>query len=333
MDTGANGEVIVVGGGVVGLATAVVLAERGLRVRVWTRDPVERTTSAVAGALWWPYHIEPVATARRWALRSLEVYEELAARPEETGVRLVEGAMGGTDPADVEGWAAGRLAVLRRATEREYPAGAAMWARLPLIDMAVHLPWLRQRLLRAGGTVEERTVTDLAEAEAPVVVNCAGLGARELVGDLSVRPQRGQLVVVENPGVDTWLVAATSGAELVYLFPQPGRLLLGGTAEDDAWSREPDPAVAEGIVRRCAGLRPEVAGARILEHRVGLRPVRPAVRLEREALPDGRVLVHHYGHGGAGVTVAWGCAEEAAALAASSWRPSPTGSGTGPAVW
>ncbi len=304
-----------IGGGVVGLTTAVVLAERGRRVRVWTRDPVERTTSAVAGALWWPYHIEPMAAARRWSLRSLEVYEELAGRSEEAGVRLVEGAMGGVDPAEVEDWAAGRLAVLRRATEREYPGGAAVWARLPLIDMAVHLPWLRERLRRAGGSVEERTVTDLAEAEAPVVVNCTGLGARELVGDPSVRPQRGQLVVVENPGIDTWLVADTSGAELAYLFPQPGRLLLGGTAQDDDWSGEPDPAQAEAIVRRCAALRPEVAGARILEHRVGLRPVRPAVRLERETLPDGRAVVHHYGHGGAGVTVAWGCAEEAAALA------------------
>jgi D-amino-acid oxidase len=314
VDTQGNGEVVVVGGGVIGLTTAVVLAERGRRVRVWTREPAERTTSAVAGALWWPYHIEPMASARAWALRSLEVYEELAERPEETGVRLVEGVMGETDPADVEGWTAGRLTGLRRATAREYAAGTGVWARLPLIDMAAHLPWLRERLLRAGGTIEERTVSGLAEAEAPVVVNCTGLDARDLAADASVRPQRGQLVVVENPGISTWLVSTTPDGELAYLFPQPGRLLLGGTAEDDAWSLEPDPAVAEAIVRRCAALRPEVAGARILEHRVGLRPVRDTVRLEREALPDGRLVVHHYGHGGAGVTVAWGCAEEAAGL-------------------
>lgn len=98
---------IVVGGGVIGLTTAVVLAERGLRVRVWTRDPVERTTSAVAGALWWPYHIKPKVSARAWALRSLGVYENLAERPEATGVRLVDGVMGETDLADVEGWTAG----------------------------------------------------------------------------------------------------------------------------------------------------------------------------------------------------------------------------------
>jgi D-amino-acid oxidase len=41
---------------------------------------------------------------------------------------------------------------------------------------------------------------------------------------------------------------------------------------------------------------------------VGLRPVRPSVRLEAEALGGGRRLLHNYGHGGAGVTLSWGCA-------------------------
>ncbi|MGW2826451.1 FAD-dependent oxidoreductase [Streptomyces sp. NPDC001443] len=317
MTQGSNDEVIVIGGGVIGLTTAVVLAESGRRVRVWTRDPVERTTSAVAGALWWPYHIEPVASARAWALRSLEVYEELAERPGETGVRLVDGVLGETALDEVAGWASARLPGLRASTPDEY-AGTGVRARLPLVDMAAYLPWLRGRLLRAGGSVEERTVSDLTEADAPVVVNCTGLGARDLVPDPAVRPVRGQLVVVENPGVDDWLVSTDPAGEMAYFFPQPGRLLLGGTAQDDVWSAEPDPAVAAAIVRRCAALRPEIAGARVLGHRVGLRPVRETVRLERAPLPDGRVLVHHYGHGGAGVTVAWGCAEEAAALAAAS---------------
>ncbi len=304
-----------VGGGVVGLTTAVVLAERGRRVRLWTREPVERTTSVVAGGLWWPYRIEPVELVRAWALRSLDVYEELAARPEETGVRMVEGVLGETGLDEVGAWAAARLPGLRASSAAEY-AGQGLWARLPLIDMSTHLPWLRERLVAAGGTVEARAVTHLAEADAPVVVNCTGLGARELVPDPDVRPVRGQLVVVENPGIRTWLVSndPVSG-EVTYFLPQPGRLLLGGTAEDDVWSAEPDPAVAEDIVRRCAALRPEIAGARVLAHPVGLRPARSAVRLERETLPDGRLLVHNYGHGGAGVTVAWGCAQEAAALA------------------
>lgn len=268
-----------VGGGVIGLTTAVVLAERGRRVRVWTRDPVERTTSAVAGALWWPYAIEPLALARRWALRSLAVYEELAASPEATGVRMVEGVQGEADLDRVEAWAGARLPGLRAATAEEY-AGSGVWVRLPLIDMSTHLPWLRERFLAAGGVIETRTVADLAEVDAPLVVNCTGLGARELVPDTSVRPVRGQLVVVENPGIRTWLVSTDAAGEKAYFFPQPGRLVLGGTTDEDEWSLAPDPAVAEAIVRRCAALRPEIAGARVLEHRVGLRPARDAVRLE-----------------------------------------------------
>ncbi|MEV7993110.1 FAD-dependent oxidoreductase [Streptomyces sp. NPDC086077] len=318
MSSHAKDEVIVVGGGVIGLTTAVALAERGLRVRVWTRDPAERTTSAVAGALWWPYRIEPPEAARGWALRSLDVYEQLAERPEVTGVRLVEGVMGETDPDRTDAWAAGRLKGLRAATPEEYPGPVGLWARLPLVDMATHLPYLRDRLTAAGGVVEQRTVSALTEVDAPVVVNCTGLGARELVPDASVRPVRGQLVVVENPGIRTWVVSKDAAGEIAYVFPHAGRLVLGGTSEEDVWSRAPDPAVAEAIVRRCAALRPKIAGARVLEHRVGLRPVRDTVRLEREPLPDGRVLVHNYGHGGAGVTVAWGCAEEAVRLTASS---------------
>ncbi|MCN9241598.1 FAD-binding oxidoreductase [Streptomyces sp. RY43-2] len=316
MDSERSDVVIVVGGGVIGLTTAIVLAENGRRVRVWTREPAERTTSAVAGALWWPYRIEPEALVGEWALESLAVYEELAARPEVTGVRMVPGVLGETRLDELGPWAA-RIKGLRAATDAEY-AGTGLWARLPLIDMPTHLRWLRERLLRAGGRVEARTIADLAEpaTEASVVVNCTGLSARELVPDPLVRPVRGQLVVVENPGVTTWLTSVDPTSEAgTYLFPQPGGLILGGTAEDDAWSLTPDPRTAEQIMARCAAMLPEIAGARVLEHRVGLRPVREAVRLEREVLPGGGMLVHNYGHGGAGVTVAWGCAREAAELA------------------
>ncbi|MDV9173689.1 FAD-dependent oxidoreductase [Streptomyces sp. W16] len=313
MESGVSGEVIVVGGGVIGLTTAVVLAESGARVRVWTRESVELTTSAVAGALWWPYRIEPEALVGEWALQSLGVYEKLAARPEETGVRMVEGVQGGTRLDELGPWA-GRVPGLRAARAEEY-AGGGLWARLPLIDMSTHLPWLRERFLGAGGTVEEASVTDLTEVPAPFVVNCTGLDSLDLVPDRSMRPVRGQLVVVENPGITTWFTSVDHSADTsTYFFPQPGGLILGGTAEDGAWSMTPDPETAEAIIARCAAIRPEIADARVLEHRVGLRPTRPAVRLERQVLRDGRVLVHNYGHGGAGITVAWGCAEEVAEL-------------------
>lgn len=303
-------DVIVVGGGVIGLTTAVTLAGRGLRVRVWSRDPVGATTSAVAGALWWPYRIEPAERVGVWSLETLAVYEQLAAGPGATGVRLVAGVHGGERFAALGAWAA----ELKGAVE----VAEGLRVTLPLLDMPVHLAWLERRLVAAGGAVELRAAAGFEEAAAqsPVVVNCAGLGARELVPDAGMRPVRGQLVVVENPGIEEWFAQADpASATTTYFFPQPGGLVLGGTAEADDERRAPDPVTAREIVARCARVRPEIAGTRRLGHRVGLRPVRVAgVRIEAESLPGGGLLVHNYGHGGAGVTVAWGCARAAAAL-------------------
>ncbi|MDF6017542.1 FAD-dependent oxidoreductase [Streptomyces sp. JH34] len=307
---GAVADVIVVGGGVSGLTTALLLAERGLRVRVWSRDAVTATTSAVAGALWWPYRIEPAELVGAWSLETLRVYEELAAVPAETGVRMVAGVHGGERLAALGPWA--------RSLDQVSEVPEGLRVTLPLIDMPAHLRWLAGRLATAGGVVERRTVRGFEEAaaEARVVVNCTGLGARELVPDPGVRAVRGQLVVVENPGIDEWFTHADpASSTTTYLFPQPGGLVLGGTAEVDDPRREPDPGTAREIVERCARVRPEIAGARVIGHRVGLRPSRDAgVRIEAEDLPGGGLLVHNYGHGGAGVTVARGCARAAAQL-------------------
>ncbi|MBC9713638.1 FAD-binding oxidoreductase [Streptomyces sp. TRM66268-LWL] len=302
-------EVIVVGGGVIGLTTAVVLAEAGSRVRVWAAEPAARTTSAVAGAICWPYRIEPFEKVVDWSVRSLRRYEEIAALPRETGVRLVTGVM--ADESLTGGWV-DALDGARAATDLPDGCAAGVQATVPVLDMPVCLRYLSGRLADAGGVVEVRAVTGLAEAaaEAPVVVNCSGLGARALVPDETVYPVRGQLVVVENPGIERWFVAGTDA----YVIPHPRGVVLGGTADEHDWRREPDPETAARIVERCARFHPELATARVLEHRVGLRPARPTVRLERELFDESTVLVHNYGHGGGGVTAAWGCAEDVAAL-------------------
>ncbi|MFI1496351.1 FAD-dependent oxidoreductase [Streptomyces platensis] len=311
-------DIRVVGGGVIGLTSAIALAEDGHRVRVLSRDPADGTTSAVAGGLCWPYRIRPYERAVAWSVRSFQVLTALAERPAETGSRMVTGTMTATTGGGADdGLAAWYDAVpgLRRARPEELPEGGAPgWrARTPLVDMPTHLRYLEQRLAAAGGTVERREVTSLEEAgaAADVVVNCSGLGARALAADPEVHPVQGQLVVAENPGIEEWSVSADAGAtDTTYLLPQPYGLVLGGTARENAWSREPDPAVAAAIVARAARRFPELARARVLAHKVGLRPARPAVRLTAERLSGGMPCVHNYGHGGAGVTVAWGCADE-----------------------
>ncbi|WP_314174208.1 FAD-dependent oxidoreductase [Streptomyces winkii] len=295
-------EVIVVGGGVSGLTTAVLLAERGLDVRVWSRDADEDTASGISGGLCWPYRIEPQEKALEWAVRSFRNFAWLAEQPSLTGVRLVRGTL--------EGAASG-------SAPPEWLSLIGSPPRTPIADMQRYLPYLRGRLAAAGGRCERRTVGSLdeASAEASAVVNCTGLGARELAGDTGMRPVRGQIVVVENPGVEEWFLSSEEGsAETTYVLPQPYGLLLGGTADEGAEDTTPDPATTRAIVDRCSRVHTALAEARIIEVRVGLRPYRPRVRLESEVLPDGTPCVHNYGHGGAGVTVSWGCAREAVRL-------------------
>ncbi|MEV0598556.1 FAD-dependent oxidoreductase [Streptomyces sp. NPDC050315] len=308
-------DVIVIGAGVTGLTCAFQLAETGRTVRVLSRDEAAGTTSSVAGGLCWPYRIQPEEAAVEWSVRGYEALAGLA-ETEGAGVRMVTGTM--AEASAPERWRAA-LPGLRAARPEELPAGIpqGLRARTPLVDMPAHLAYLERRLAAAGGTVERRPAgsLDALAREAGAVVNCSGLGARELVPDPDVRPVQGQLVIVENPGIEEWFVAADGHADTTtYVLPQPYGVVLGGTAVEGAWSTEPDPAVAEAIVARCARIHPALADARILAHRVGLRPARPAVRLEAERLPGGGLCVHNYGHGGAGVTVAWGCADEVVRL-------------------
>lgn len=314
-----EGEALVVGAGVIGLSTAVRLQERGWRVRVWTADDPLDTVSGVAAAIWYPFRAYPAERVLAWSARAYEEFVALARDPA-TGVHLRGGTelWRGEEPAI---WSTPELAGIPRAPAAAdaVPAGYAGGQRLrvPVIEMPVYLRYLEARVLAAGGVVERRVLESLEEATAlsPLVVNCTGLGARGLLGDDAVHPIRGQLIRVENPGLDRFLLDVDAPEGATYVIPRSRDCILGGTAEPGEWELRPDPAVAAGILERCLRLEPRLAGARVLEHRVGLRPGRPAVRLEVEVAPGGGRVIHSYGHGGAGVTVSWGCADEAAELA------------------
>src|SRR5215207_1250188 len=302
-------DAIVVGCGVIGLTAAVHLREAGVDVRIVTAAMPPETTSRVAAALWYPYKAYPENRVLYWGSRTFEVFEELARIPE-SGVRLREGVEIWREPVSNPWWA-GAVPGVRRCTEEELPPGYSDGHAFvaPVVEMPVYLGYLLDRFASSGGRIERRAVSSLDDSgEARVVVNCAGLGARELVGDSSMVPIRGQIVRVRNPGLERFLLDEGNPEGVTYVVPRSNDCILGGTAEEGEWDTEPDPEIAAGILRRCAELEPRLERAEVLEHRVGLRPGRPEIRLERE---DGGVpRIHNYGHGGSGVTLSWGCAEE-----------------------
>ncbi|MBQ0828999.1 FAD-dependent oxidoreductase [Streptomyces tagetis] len=307
----ARERVVVVGAGVAGLITAVVLAEAGASVHV-IAEQVPGVTSLAAGAMWGPYLAEPQDKADQWGQRSLAVFHELAEDPA-TGVRLTSGIEASRTTEAPPAWATA-LPGFRPCEPPELPAGFTAGHRFtaPLIDMPSYLGYLLRRFHAAGGTVELRRLASLTGAGlAPVIVNCAGLGAKDLLPDPDLRPIRGQHVVVTNPGLTEFFSEDTGlSPDLLCFYPHGDTVVLGGTAIDGDGGLAPDDKAADDIIARCAEIEPRLAEARVLEHRIGARPTRATVRVETERRKDGTVLLHNYGHGGAGVTLSWGCAEE-----------------------
>jgi D-amino-acid oxidase len=315
-------DAVVVGAGVAGLTTAISLAEAGLSTRVVAAEPPSRTTSAAAGAIWGPVLCGPGDRCREWARAGLRVLSALADDPS-AGVHQVSGCEVSQAVAAPPSWT-DLLPDLRILSPGELPAcaggkiAASGWSyTAPAVIMPVYLEYLLGRYAGLGGAVAIETVSSLSSVDAPIVVNCTGIGARTLVPDEAVVPVRGQIVVAENPGISEFYIDhGLRGTDYTYAFPHGDVIVLGGTSEPGASGLTPRPAVSERILADCAELFPALRGARVLAERVGLRPFRPQVRLEPEPLAGGRVLWHNYGHGGAGVTLSWGCAREIAAAVA-----------------
>jgi D-amino-acid oxidase len=304
---------IVVGAGVLGLSSAVRLAEHGHDVAVLARDLPPETTSAVAAALWYPYRALPREAVTRWSATTYAELSRLAAEEAGSGVTVRWGTELVRGSATTPWW---RAAVPRLDPLTTVPEGYGGGWRLPVpvADMSVYLPWLAGRLAALGVTITRSWLPALPPPSRQVaVVNCSGLAARALAGDDSVTPVRGQVVLVEQVGLEEWTLASCSETDLIYVVPRQKVICVGGTAQEGAYEPSPDPATADAILARARVLVPELARATVVGHRVGLRPARPAVRLEAEQVGDGTV-VHCYGHGGAGVTLSWGCADEVAAL-------------------
>jgi D-amino-acid oxidase len=321
-----NSRVTVVGAGVIGLTCAVTLAEAGYQVDVLARELPLETTSAVAGGLWLPFLAEPVESVNRWARMTLTSLTELAGVSElagltelaglselgdhpdpRTGVALRNGYLLGVGP-DRPSWARGLSSLQMAPVVSPTSSHRDGWRlRVPIVDMTVYLPYLVARLQAAGGTLTRLPLTALPTRG--LVVNCTGLASRALAADPSLHPIRGQVVWTTNPGITEWWSDEGDPSLLTYVLPQTRHVVVGGIAADGDWSTTPDDATGAEILARATALVPALRSATVLSQRVGLRPARPAVRLETVPGPEG-TTVHCYGHGGSGVTLSWGCASD-----------------------
>jgi D-amino-acid oxidase len=354
MDTNA---VLVIGAGVSGLTCALSLKQRDFKVTVIAENFAPRVTSVVAGALWeWPpavcgLHKDQISLMRSkvWSLDSYGHFTRLA-QDSSTGVFLRTVTFYFTRPVNESPQQllkmtelAGHVAqfvhdsslIAANRVNPEFGMRDAYSHIAPMIDTDVYMSWLMERVNKAGCRVVCRQISgNLRVQEASLrrefavdaIVNCAGMGARELAAD-EMYPLRGAVIRVLNDGrampriTQAHCVShdeTSTEPNFIFIVPRGhDRLVLGGLAEPDEWDLgigfdNYDPI--RRMYRRCIEFLPSLKTAEIDAAepvRVGLRPYRKQqVRLERE--PDTRI-VHNYGHGGSGVTLSWGCAREVVA--------------------
>ena len=180
--------------------------------------------------------------------------------------------------------------------------------------MPIYLDWLMKKYEASGGKLEKRTISSFDVIKSPfdIIINCTGLNSGELLGDNEVYPVRGQIIRVKAPLTEMYLDQQIE--TLAYIVPRSEDVVLGGVAQQGSWSLEQNTKDHDFILNKCASIIPELKDAEIIEDLVGLRPGRTEVRLEKEEREDVD-LIHNYGHGGSGVTLSWGCADEVVELA------------------
>ncbi|MGC1320865.1 MAG: FAD-dependent oxidoreductase [Candidatus Udaeobacter sp.] len=323
--------IAIIGAGVSGLTCGVVFAEHGHRAAIFAKDIGQQTTSSVAAAVWFPYHVEPAERVIPLALESYQVLLDLARFPE-SGVSIIESRQFlRTGEIEIPDWAiplgAERLSsvatglwpVRDRAQRGGCGFKSGFSLRVPLMDATVYLDYLAARFREAGGEIHANVHFERLEdvdRKFDPVINCAGIGARELVHDADLEPHRGQVAIV--PRIESLSCAIVcDDAPLMYAIPRSNDCVFGGTNELSD-NLAADPATTSRIVAECSRVL-NIGKTRVLAERVGLRPFRRSgVRLERDRIADGRAVIHNYGHGGAGFTLSWGCAREVLEVAGSS---------------
>ncbi len=303
-------EVNIIGSGVIGLTTAVLLSKNGYKVSIYTEKTPQNTTSAVAAAIWFPYNAEPKEKVSKWSAFSYNYYQELASIPN-SGVKFVPLTIIEKDIKDCWWLDAIPNKNYKKINDTDLPKGCKLGFEIlvPFIESAVFLVFLERELKKIGGKIIHQKIKTFDDLDKTIpIVNCSGLGAIELCNDTELFPVKGQIVTVAKqtniPSIIINYPVNKIGDELSYIVVRNNDIVLGGTAISNDFNTEPDAIISQKIIKRCKNIVPNIQNTTIIEEKVGLRPKRTRIRLENKD-----AIIHNYGHGGAGFTIAWGCAD------------------------
>ncbi len=306
----AKSSILVLGAGVSGLSTGILLLKNGFKVTIWAKDLPPFTTSNKAAAVWYPFICGPLEKVPNWAKKSLEFFQKEVLKDIDHGCKTTIVTEFFTDKKEDPWWKAGVKSFRRISKKRlakDYIDGYEIDGLV--MDTDHYMDYLVRKFKKLGGKIIKKEVKNIKEAleKNKIVINCTGLGSRELFNDKSVYPVRGQIVKIKPNGFDYSVFEEEGPNSLAYIIPRLNDIVLGGTAQKNDWNLKEDPKDTKEILKKCAAIFPHFKNVEIMEVKVGLRPAREKIRIEPEKYDD-KVVIHNYGHGGAGVTLSWGCA-------------------------
>jgi glycine/D-amino acid oxidase-like deaminating enzyme len=253
---GHSGPVAVIGAGVMGLSTARLVQEAGFAVTVYAQALPPETTSNIAGGQWHPFgHYDHERVTPEWRAQFLAAAEYSWRRfqimvGDDYGIRWLPTYVetsGAPVPQLIPTFPPANR--LLRADEHPFPVQVMTRYDTLYVEVGRYLRQLIRDIELAGGRIVVRdfkSPADVATLPERLVFNCTGLGARELFGDLELRPARGQLAILLPQPEIRYAYTGQAG----YMFPRADGIVLGGTFELDRWETTPDP---ESIARILAG--------------------------------------------------------------------------------
>ena len=301
--------VTVVGCGIVGLTSAIALQEKGWNVRIVAKERYEHTLSEKVGAIWFPFEVHPIEAATRWGTRAYQRY--LKEVIPGNGVSFIPFTVVYNRESNTSWTEKLPKGAVRDARQDELPLGVetAYVATVPLAEPPIYLPHLFERFIAQGGTfeiIEIKSLEELSQLDA-CVINCSGLGAKSICQDDQLSPMRGQILRAAAMDIQSCVNSTQAGA-LSYIIKRSTDCIIGGTDYLDDWNLNVEQSDTDLILARFRNAGLSKIEPTILENLVGLRPRRTEVRFELDS--EYKHVFHNYGHGGAGFTVAWGCALE-----------------------
>jgi glycine oxidase len=292
-------DVIIVGGGIIGLSLSIELRKKGASILVVERGEPGREASYAAGGMLVDCLLETPGTLQALATASARMYPEFVHELEvESGMKVDlrdQGTIffpGENAPEHKGSTISASLPVplselVPALAERNRPAFYLQERSVDpraLTTAALHAAKRRGVDISSGEAVTAVNLSDgyvkgiatrKTSYHAPTVVNCAGAWSGQIAPyAFPTRPVKGQMLYLVSPSHG--LLKHVIRSPECYLIPRSdGRILVGTTVEEAGFDKRTDVATIQRLHDAAVAMVPELRNAKILEDWAGLRPGTP----------------------------------------------------------